>query len=125
MKYKQKGMTLTSFVVVLAVAGFAAYIGMKLFPMYQEFYAVKTSMKSLAKESGSADMDPNKAQELFFKRMDMNYSDSVKRDNIKFDRIDGGWRMNVSYEVRRPLIGNLDIVGRFENSQDLTSRSVE
>ena len=87
--------------------------------MYQEFYAVKTSMKALAKEPGSA--DPVKAQELFFKRMDMNYSDSVKRENIKFDRIDGGVRMNVSYEVRRPLVGNLDIVGRFENSQELTS----
>jgi len=120
----QRGMTLTSFLTVLIVVGFFLYIGMKLFPMYQEFYAVKTSLKALAKESG-ADMDPNKAQQLFFKRMDMNYSDSVKRDNIKFDRIDGGWRMNVNYEVRRPLIGNLDIVGRFESSQDLTSRSVE
>ncbi|MCD9087577.1 DUF4845 domain-containing protein [Stenotrophomonas sp. SY1] len=125
MKYKQNGMTLTSFVVVLAVVGFALYVGMKLFPMYQEYYAVKASMKALANESSSADMDPNKAQELFFKRMDMNYSESVKRDNIKFDRIDGGWRMNVSYEVRRPLIGNIDLVGRFDNSQDLTSRSVE
>ncbi|MBN8798098.1 MAG: DUF4845 domain-containing protein, partial [Stenotrophomonas nitritireducens] len=94
--------------------------GMKLFPMYQEFYAVKTSMKALAREPGSA--DPVKAQELFFKRMDMNYSDSVKRENIKFDRIDGGVRMNVKYEVRRPLVGNLDIVGNFENSQDLTTR---
>ncbi|HBN53485.1 MAG TPA: DUF4845 domain-containing protein [Stenotrophomonas sp.] len=119
MNRKQGGMTLTSFLMVLAVVGFALYIGMKLFPMYQEFYAVKTSMKALAREPGSA--DPVKAQELFFKRMDMNYSDSVKRENIKFDRIDGGVRMNVSYEVRRPLVGNLDIVGRFENSQELTS----
>jgi len=119
MNRKQGGMTLTSFLMVLAVVGFALYVGMKLFPMYQEFYAVKTSMKALAKEPGTS--DPAKAQELFFKRMDMNYSDSVKRDNIKFDRIDGGVRMNVSYEVRRPLVGNLDIIGRFENSQDLTS----
>jgi len=119
MNRKQGGMTLTSFLMVLAVVGFALYVGMKLFPMYQEFYAVKTSMKALAREPGTS--DPAKAQELFFERMDMNYSDSVKRDNIKFDRIDGGVRMNVSYEVRRSLVGNLDIVGHFENSQDLTS----
>ena len=118
MNRKQGGMTLTSFLMVLAVVGFALYIGMKLFPMYQEFYAVKTSMKALANEPGSS--DPNKATEMFFKRMDMNYSDSVKRDNIKFDRIEGGVRMVVTYEVRRPLVGNLDIVGNFENSQDLT-----
>lgn len=118
MNRKQGGMTLTSFLMVLAVVGFALYVGMKLFPMYQEFYAVKTSMKALANEPGSS--DPSKASEMFFKRMDMNYSDSVKRDNIKFDRIEGGVRMVVSYEVRRPLVGNLDIVGNFENSQDLT-----
>jgi len=124
MKHKQSGMTLTSFLMVLAVVGFALYIGMKLFPMYQEFYSVKMSMKSIAAES-TRDTDPSRATELFFKRMDMNYSESVKRDNIKFERIDGGWRMNVDYEVRRSLIGNLDIVGNFSNSQDLISSSGE
>ena len=118
MNRKQGGMTLTSVLMGRAVVGFAVYVGMKLFPMYQEFYAVKTSMKALANEPGSS--DPSKASEMFFKRMDMNYSDSVKRDNIKFDRIEGGVRMVVTYEVRRPLVGNLDIVGNFENSQDLT-----
>ena len=123
MKHKQAGMTLTSFLMVLAVVGFGLYVAMKLFPMYQEFYAVKTSMKSLAQEPGSS--DPNKALELFFKRMDINSSESVTRDDIKFERIDGGVRMNVKYEVRRPLVGNLDIVGNFENSQELTGSSVD
>ena len=124
MKHKQGGMTLLSFVMVLAVVGFALYIAMKLFPMYQEYYGMKSSMKSMAAElSAGGEVDPGKATEMFFKRMDMNYSESIKRDNIKFDRIDGGWRMNVKYEVRRPLVGNLDIVGNFEHSQDLTSGS--
>ncbi len=120
---QQGGMTLTSFLAVLMVVGFALYVGMKLFPMYQEYYGVKAAMKSLAKEGDNTDQ--GRVLEKFFKRMDMNYSDSIKRDNIKFDRIDGGLRMNVSYEVRRPLVGNLDIVGRFENSQDLTSHGGE
>ncbi|WP_134980271.1 DUF4845 domain-containing protein [Xanthomonas axonopodis] len=125
MKRKQSGMTLTSFVVVLAVVGFALYIGMKLFPMYQEYYAVRTSMKGLANEAGSADMDPSKLQEMFFKRLDINASESVKRENVKFERIEGGWRMKVNYEVRRELVGNLDVVGKFDMAQDLTKRGVE
>jgi hypothetical protein len=28
--------------------------------------------------------------------------------------------MKVNYEVRRPLIGNLDVVGKFEAHQELT-----
>jgi hypothetical protein len=117
---KQGGMTLMSFVVVLAVVGFAAYLGMKLFPMYQEYYAVRTATKSLASEPGVGDMDPSKIQDMFFKRLYISYSESVKPENVKFERIDSGWNMKVNYEVRRSLVGNLDVVGVFDISQDLT-----
>ena len=115
-----RGMTLTSFLVVLAVVGFAAYLGMKLFPMYQEYYAVRTATKSLASEPGVGDMDPSKIQDMFFKRLYISYSESVKPEHVKFERIDSGWNMKVNYEVRRPLVGNLDVVGVFDISQDLT-----
>ena len=48
----QRGMTLTSFLAVLIVIAFGLYIGMKLFPMYQEYYAVRSALKGLAKEPG-------------------------------------------------------------------------
>lgn len=64
-------------------------------------------------------------QEMFFKRLDINASESVKRENVKFERIEGGWRMKVNYEVRRELVGNLDVVGKFDTAQDLTKRGVE
>ena len=117
---KQGGMTLMSFLVVLAVVGFAAYIGMKLFPMYQEYYSVRSAAKGLASEPGVGDMDPSKIQDLFFRRLYINCSENVKPSNVKIERIDGGWNMKVNYEVRRPLVGNLDVVGVFDVSQDLT-----
>lgn len=122
MKRKQSGMTLIGFLVVLAVVGFAAYIGMKLFPMYQEYYAVRSAMKGLASEPGIGDMDPSKIQDLFFRRLYINYSESVKKNNVKIERMDGGWNMKVSYEVRRPLVGNLDVVGVFDTQQALTRK---
>ena len=122
MKRKQGGLSLVGFLVVLAVVGFAAYIGMKLFPMYQEYYSVRTAMKSLANEPGVADMDPAKVQDLFFRRLYISYAENVKAQNVKFERTNGGWRMKVNYEVRKPLVGNLDVVGRFDTTQDLTRR---
>jgi hypothetical protein len=116
----QSGLTLISFLVVLGVVGFAAFIGMKLFPMYQEYYSVKSSMKGLESEPGVADMDPSRIQDLFFRRLYINYSENVKPKNVKFERTDGGWLMKVSYEVRRPLVGNLDVVGKFDTDQKLT-----
>ena len=122
MKRKQGGLSLLGFLVVLAVVGFAAYVGMKLFPMYQEYYSVRSAMKGLANEPGVADMDPAKVQDLFFRRLYINYSENVKPQNVKFERTEGGWKMRVNYEVRRPLVGNLDVVGVFDTTQELTRR---
>ena len=121
----QRGLTLTSFLVVLIVVGFFLYVGMKLFPMYQENYAVRSAMKSLANEPGIGSMQPANIQKLLFKRLYINYSENVKPANVKFDRKDNGWTMRVNYEVRRPLIGNIDVVGKFDSTQDLSRSGVE
>ena len=70
-------------------------------------------------------MDPSKIQDLFFRRLYINYSENVKPENVKIERIDGGWNMKVNYEVRRPLVGNLDVVGKFDHTVDLTGRPSE
>ncbi len=116
----QRGMTLTSFLVVAIVVGFGLYIAMKLFPMYQEYYSVKAALKGVAQEPGVAGMEPGQVQQMFFRRLYINYSENVKPENVKMKRINGGWDMIVNYEVRRPLVGNLDVVGKFETNQELT-----
>jgi len=120
MNRKQQGFTLTSFLAILVVVGTVLFVGMKLLPMYQEFYAVKSAMKGISEEPGSGSMDPARVQDMFFKRLDMSYADSVKPRNVKFERIAGGWKMKVNYEVRKPMVGNLDVVGNFVAEQELT-----
>ena len=120
MKRKQKGMTLLGFVIVLAVVGFFAYVAMRLFPMYSEYYSVRSAMKGLANEPGIATQDPARIQDLFFRRLYISYSENVKKEHVKLRRVDNGWEMNVEYEVRRPLVGNLDVVGKFNSVQMLT-----
>ena len=124
MKRTQRGMTLLSFVIVLAVVGFAAYVGMKLFPMYSEFYSVKQALKGLQQEPGIANQDPAKIKDLFFRRLYISYSDNVKPENVKLQRSESGvgWNMDVNYEVRKPLVGNLDVVGKFTASEKLTNQ---
>jgi Domain of unknown function (DUF4845) len=83
---------------------------------------VRTTANGLASEPGVGDMDPSKIEDLFFRRLYINYSENVKPENVKIERIDSGWQMKVNYEVRRPLVGNLDVVGVFDVSQDLTRK---
>ena len=122
MKRTQGGMTLIGFVIVLGVIGFFAYISMKLVPMYSEYYAVKQALKGLQQEPGVGNYDPARIQDLFFRRLYISYAENVKPENVEMERVDGGWNMRVDYEVRKPLISNLDVVGKFSTSEDLTNR---
>lgn len=125
MRRTQSGLTLISFVIVLGVIGLFAYIGMKLVPMYSEYYAVRQALKGLQAEPGIANREPAKIQDLFFRRLYVSYSENVKPTDVTLEREEGGWLMSVDYEVRKPLLGNLDVVGKFSTSERLTNQSRE
>jgi len=120
MKRNQSGITLMGFIIILAMVGVFVYVGMKVIPMYSEFYAVKKSLDGLALEPGINNAPPDRIKSLFFRRLYVNYSDNVKPENVKIERGENGWHMTVSYEVRRPMIANLDVVGNFVAEKDLT-----
>lgn len=113
MRRKQSGMTFTSFIVVMSVVGFFLFILMKLFPMYQEFFAVKTALNGLAADPETAVQSPEQIKDKFFKRLYISYSENVKPQNVHFENRSGAQVMKVDYEVRKPLIYNLDVVGKF------------
>jgi len=116
----QGGFTLIGFIIVLGVVGVFAYCGMKLFPMYSEFHSVKQALKGLAAEPGIATKDPARVKDLLFRRLYVSYAENVKPNNVEIKRDGNGYNITVKYEVRRSLIGNLDVVGKFEASEDLT-----
>lgn len=119
MRRNQSGITLMSFLIVLVVVGFFLYIGMKVFPMYSEFYSVKSALKGMAAE-GLEGKDPAQIKDNFFRRMDISFSSNVKPEHVRIESSSGSTRIDVKYEVRVPVVANLDVVGRFEASQDLT-----
>jgi hypothetical protein len=125
MKRTQSGMTLIGFVIVLAVAGVFIYMGMKLVPMYSEYFAVKEALKELSKEAGIAQKDPSSIKDLFFRRLYISYAENVKPENVKIARKDAGYTMTVDYEVRRPLIANIDVVGHFTADQLLSRTALD
>ena len=123
MKRNQSGLTFIGFVIVLAVAGLFIYVGMKLVPMYTEFYSVKKALASLANEDGIANKSAGQVEEMFFKRLYMSYALNVKHDHVKVERRETSWIVIVDYENRRPLIANLDVVGKFHAEKVFTRKA--
>lgn len=123
----QSGLTLMSFLIVLVVAGFFIYIGMKLFPVYTEYYSVVSNMKGLAEEPGVKQLGEAQIRERLRKRFDISYIDSVdprNREQVKIERKDG-YHLTIAYEVRRSLMYNLDFVAVFDKTVELGGKDVD
>ena len=120
MRRTQRGMTMLGFLITLAVVIFFVYCGMKIVPMYVEYYSVEKTLASLAKEPGSATASKEKLREMFFKRLYMSYATNVKPEALKIESREDGYQLVVDYERREPLVANLDVVGKFHGEQAIT-----
>lgn len=119
---RQSGLTLIGFVMVLSIAGFFAYIGVRLFPVYTEYYSVVSDMKGLQSEAGVAQLTPDQVRDRLFRRFYVSYVENVKKEHVKITR-ENGYNLSVKYEVRRPLVYNLDFVAKFEKTVNLAQSS--
>lgn len=120
MNRKHSGMTMIGFLITLAVIILFLYCGMKIVPMYTEFYSVKQALAGMGSDPELGTATKDKIRMLFNRRMDMSYANTVlKMDPLKIETTDTGFMLTVDYERRESLIANLDIVGKFHAEQAL------
>ena len=119
--HKQKGMTLIGFVIVLSAVIFVSFIGMRIGPIYMEYFSVVSAMNGVASERGSANLTPFDIRVRVLNRLYVSYSyDNVKEQHIKITR-GNGVHLRIKYEVRKPVIGNLDVIAKFDRSVRLAN----
>jgi len=100
---------------------FMSFIGMKIAPIYLEYYSVVSAMNGVAKERGSANLSPYDIRVKILNRLYLSYSaENVKEQNIKLVRRNGVY-LRIAYEVRKPVIGNLDAMATFDRSVRLAN----
>lgn len=115
----QEGLTLLGFIIVVVVVGIFALVGMRLFPIYSEYYNVVGAMENLKNQPEITTKSPSQIKELFFRKLYVNYVENVEPKNVLVSRT-GGLHIRVKYEVRRPMVGNLDVVASFDKKVPLT-----
>lgn len=115
---RQRGLTMVSWLVVIAVVVFLAMFVLKLFPVYLENFSVRTTLNSLEKESQP--LTPADLRETLRKRLDINDVTHVDmRKNVTIDTRDGKHLVQVAYEVRVPFISNVDFLVTFRDHAEV------
>ena len=121
----QRGLTLLGFLIVLIIAAFFAFIIMKLFPVYSEYYSVRTSLRALQQEPGIASKTPEQVRELLNRKWYISYVKTPTQKNVKVTRRGGDYIVNVAYERRGNLMYNLDYIASFDKTVSLTRQGVD
>ena len=116
---KQGGMTIIGFAIVLSFVIFLSYIGMRVGPIYMEYFSVISAMDGVAAERGSARLPVNDIRAKVLNRLYVSYSANVKNKHIKISR-SSGVHLRIAYNVRTHVIGNLDIIATFDRSVRLS-----
>lgn len=116
---QQRGLTMISWVLVLAILAFCGMFGFAVVPMYAENMYVVKALKSLA-EPGASLNDMSDAE--IKKRLQNFYMiNNVRSDgpqNIVVDRKSKTLLITIDYENRTNLFYNIDVVTSFQNHLD-------
>ena len=122
-----RGITLLGFLILLCVAGFFAYVVMKLVPVYVEYFGVVKAMEQVKSQPGAAQMSLDQIRRDLNVKFDTHYVDEndVPPQSIELKRQGGGAILRIAYEKRVPFMYNIDLVASFDKSVNLTNAGAE
>jgi hypothetical protein len=114
---KNSGLTLIGFLMVITVGLFFAYAAMRVIPMYLEYHALTNAMEVLQKDPQAAKMSPSQIKRKIKMSLWASYADNnIKKEHMRISKKSEGINVRVKYEVRKPFLGNIDIIAKFDRS---------
>lgn len=120
---RASGITLIGFLMLLGIVGFFGYIAMRLVPMYTEYMGVVKAMEQVRAEPNAASMSPEQVRKSLISKFDTQYVDdaAIPPQAIRIVRQAGGQTLSVTYERRVPFVYNLELLGTFDKSVNLSA----
>ena len=117
-KNKQSGITIVSLLVLVAIAFFIVTTTIKIIPIYVENLSVKNSLVSIADEINANKIKPAEIKPKLIKRLRFNNVNRINEEHIMIaGSKNDSTTLDIKYEVRKPIVGNIDFVLTFHNSQ--------
>ncbi len=112
---RQHGASGSGFVSMIVLIIVLVLLVLKLFPVYMEHFNVSSSLNSLSDQSGIKEMKKAEIKTLLERRFSINEVNNVNKEHITINKSKDGMTIDVIYEVRKPLVGNIDIVIHFND----------
>lgn len=130
---QQAGMSTFLLIVIVGLSGYAIFIGLKITPVYMEFFLIKSAVDGLAEEMKTRQISKTQYLDLMSRRLDINYVDmngltpsrdgceKVKKDVFYYKNEKKDTEVGVKYEKRVPMIANIDFLINFDYVRSIKS----
>lgn len=118
----QRGMSYWGWIFVVAVFGFALTVVSKMGPAYIDAYYVDEGLRNLAQNPGVRDMSRGEIKKELDRFFLINNVRGEPTKAVKIIRGADSMLVSVDYELRQPLISNVDVIMRF-NKQLNTAKA--
>ncbi len=126
MKYltkQQNGMTFLGVLMILAMLGCFFLFGLRAFPVYTEYFAVKQSMKAVANQPFSKRPNIRKTRLLLLQNLEINSVYKFDEKNIKkitkVKKKKGKRYLLMKYDASNRLFSNLYLSLKIDESIEL------
>ena len=116
---KQKGMTGISIMAILIVIAFVAISFLKVMPIYFDSFKVGDVVSSLSSERGLGEKSNSEITKMILARLSVNMVSDVEKDHVFIEKKKNIVFIDVEYEVRKPMFGNLDVIISFKKSAEV------
>lgn len=111
----QKGLSVLSWLMVLAIVGFLASTLFKMVPHYMDNMALAKMIQAVEGESAAGIRSPADFYSRVQKGMTVNSIRDLNLEQVmKVELVGNEFKVHLKYERREPMIGNLDLVARFD-----------
>ena len=119
MLVRQKGASMWSWLVVMAMASIYIIVGLQLVPIYFENLSVKKALKNL-EEIDREQRTKKQIVKALQKQFLIDSVNTVKTEHIKIKPIGSGkLSISIDYDARVTVAGNLYVVVEFRERVDI------
>jgi hypothetical protein len=115
---KQKGISLSGFMVWSVILILIAISSLRIAPAYIEYSTIQKNLTAIIKDTNSQNMDLNQIRLSFNKRAQIDNIKSVNGSDIKINKENGRIILSTEYTIKIPLIANLSLNIDFEAISD-------
>lgn len=106
---QQKGFSLSGLLVTSFFLILLAILGMKLMPVYLEYFSIKKNLTATAKETASPEIDFNQIKMTFAKKAQIDNVKSITAQDIKINKENGKTVLSAKYSKQIPLVSNISL----------------